>query len=57
MFEAIALAVHFQDVDMMGQAVEKRASEAFGSEGAEAVRIPEHAKDLCQFDRLVFVET
>ena len=34
MFEAIALAVHFQDVDMMGQAVEKRASEAFGSEGA-----------------------
>ena len=28
-FEAEAFAVHFQDVDMMGQAVEKRACKAF----------------------------
>ncbi len=34
MFDAIALAVHIQDVGMMGSAVEKRASEAFGFEGA-----------------------
>lgn len=33
-FEAIALAVHFQNVDVVSQPVEKRASEAFGSEGA-----------------------
>ena len=33
MFEAIALAVHFQDVDVVGQSVEKRACEAFGAEG------------------------
>jgi hypothetical protein len=28
-FEAETFAVHFQDVDMMGQAVEKRAGKAF----------------------------
>ena len=33
MFEAVALAVHFQDVDVVGQSVEKRACEAFGAEG------------------------
>ena len=32
-FEAVALAVHFQDVDVVGQSVEKRACEAFGAEG------------------------
>ncbi len=33
-FEAVALAVHFKDVDMVGQPIEKRACEAFGAEGA-----------------------
>ena len=33
-FEAVAFAVHFQDVDMMGQPVEKRAREALRSECA-----------------------
>ena len=40
-FEAVALAVHFQDVDVVGQSVEKRACEAFGAEGTE---IQEQAK-------------
>ena len=34
MFEAVAFAVHFQDVDVVGQPVEKRASKAFRAEGA-----------------------
>jgi hypothetical protein len=33
-FEKVALTVHFQDVNMVSQPVEKRASEAFRSEGA-----------------------
>ena len=31
--EAVGLAVHFQDMDVMGQAVEKRACETFFAEG------------------------
>ena len=34
MTEAVAFAVHFQDVDVVGQPVEKRASKAFRAEGA-----------------------
>ena len=32
LFEAIALAVHFQDVDMVGQAIQQRSGQAFGTE-------------------------
>ena len=32
LLEAKALAVHFQDVDMMGEPVQQSAGEAFGSE-------------------------
>ncbi len=31
--KAIAFAVHFQDVDMMGQPVQQCTGEAFGAEG------------------------
>ncbi len=31
--ETVAFAVHLQDGDVVGQPVEERASEAFGSEG------------------------
>ena len=30
--EAIAVAVQFQDVDVMGQPIEQRAGESFGAE-------------------------
>ncbi len=30
--EPVAVAVHFQDMDMVGEAVEKRAGQAFGAE-------------------------
>jgi hypothetical protein len=33
-FEAVALAVHFHDVDVVGQSIEKCTCEAFGAEGA-----------------------
>ena len=33
-FEAVALTVHFEDVNMVGQPVEQRACEAFRAEGA-----------------------
>jgi len=33
-FESEAFAVHLQDVDMMGEPVEERASEALGAEHA-----------------------
>ena len=32
MFEAIALAVQLEDVDVMGQPIEQRASQPFGAE-------------------------
>ena len=32
MFEAIALAVQLQDVDVVGQSIEQRASQPFGAE-------------------------
>ena len=32
LFEAIALAVHFQNVDMVGQAIQQRSGQAFGTE-------------------------
>jgi hypothetical protein len=38
MFETEALAIHLQNVDMMGQPVEQRAGEAFGAEDAAFVR-------------------
>jgi len=31
--EAIAFAVHFQDIDVVGQPIQQRASEALGAEG------------------------
>ena len=31
--EAVTFAVHLQDVDVMGQSVQKRAGQAFGPEG------------------------
>ena len=31
--EAVALAVHFQDVDVVGEAVQQRAGEPFRAEG------------------------
>src|SRR5271155_1137899 len=34
LFEPVAVAVHFEDVDVMGQAVEQRAGEPFGAEHA-----------------------
>ncbi len=35
-FEAIALAVQLQDVDVVGQSIEQRAGEAFGPEDLRA---------------------
>ena len=32
LFEAVAVAVHLQDVDMMGEPVEQSAGQAFGAE-------------------------
>ena len=32
LFEAIAVAVHFQDVDVVGQSIEQRAGQPFGAE-------------------------
>jgi len=34
LFEAEALAVHLENVDMMGEPVEQRAGQAFGTEDA-----------------------
>src|SRR6267378_7636363 len=34
LFEAIAVAVHFEDVDMVGQPVEQRAGQPLGAEHA-----------------------
>ena len=33
-FKAEALAVHFQNVDMVGQPIEQSAGQTFGTEGA-----------------------
>jgi len=33
LYEPVALAVHLEDVDVVGEAVEQRAGEALGSEG------------------------
>ncbi len=30
--QPVAFAIHFEDMDVMGQAVEERAGEAFGAE-------------------------
>ena len=34
LFEAIAVAVHFEDVDVVGQPIEQRAGQPFGAEYA-----------------------
>src|SRR3954469_356233 len=34
LFEAIAVAVHFQDVDVVGQSIEQRAGQPLGDEHA-----------------------
>ena len=33
-FETVALAIHFEEVHMVGQPVEKRARQGFGARGA-----------------------
>ena len=32
LIETVALAVHFQDMDMVGQAIQQRSGQAFGTE-------------------------
>src|SRR5258708_38276746 len=44
LFEAIAVAVHFEDVDVVGQPIEQRAGQPLG---ADDLMMPPSSKELC----------
>ena len=44
LFEAVTVAVHFEDVDVVGQPIEQRAGQSLG---AEDLMMPLSSIDLC----------
>jgi hypothetical protein len=44
LFEAVAVAVHFEEVNVMGEPIEQRAGQSLG---AEDVMMPLSSIDLC----------
>ena len=44
LFEPIAVAVHFEDVDVVGQSVEQRTGQPLG---ADDLMMPPSSKELC----------
>ena len=44
LFEAIAVAIHFEDMDVVGQPIEQRAGQPLG---ADDLMMPPSSKELC----------
>jgi hypothetical protein len=44
LFEAITVAVHFEDVDVVGQPIEQRTGQSLG---ADDLMMPPSSKELC----------